>query len=76
MAMVRVMVVWVVPRHPCRRQATVLSLAHVLSPCALESPAARGDGGDDGGGVSSDDGVVLSVVMKLFDDVDDGGQLR
>ena len=46
------------------------------SPCALESPAARSDGGDDGGGVSSDDGVVMSVVMKLLDDVDFGGQLR
>ena len=30
-------------------------------------------GGDDGGGVGSDDGVVMTVAMKLRDDGDDGG---
>ena len=34
------------------------------------------DGSDDGGGFGSDDGVVMTVAMKLRDDGEDGGQLR
>ena len=33
-------------------------------------------GGDAGGGVGSDDGVVMTVAMKLRDEGEDGGQLQ
>ena len=56
------------------------ALGPIPSPRAPESRAPPNDGGDDGGddggGVGSDDGVVMTVAMKLRDDGVDGGQLR
>ena len=43
---------------------------------ARHATTPRNDGDDDGGGVGSDDGVVMTVAMKLRDEGEDGGQLR
>ena len=56
------------PSPPC---AGIPCAAHL----ARHASCGRNDGVDDGGGVKSDDGVVMTVAMKLRDEGEDGGQL-
>ena len=80
--MVRGMVVLAIPRDTAPAHATVVPKAHHRPlpwpgiPCAAQlarhATAPTNDGDDDGGGVDSNGGLVMTVAMKLRDNGDDG----